>query len=61
MWNVKNFAMTFWILEDYEGDKKLVVVDKVMEELNKLHEQYRPEYERVYKETTGEEVDIDQG
>ena len=48
-------------LEDYEGDKKLVVVDKVMEELNKLHEQYRPEYERVYKETTGEEVDIDQG
>lgn len=48
-------------LEDYEGDKKLVVVEKVMEELNKLHEQYRPEYERVYKETTGEEVDIDQG
>ena len=48
-------------LEDYEGDKKLVVVDKVMEELNKLHEQYRPEYERVYKETTGEDVDIDQG
>jgi glycerol-3-phosphate O-acyltransferase len=48
-------------LEDYEGDKKLVVVDKVMEELNKLHEQYRPEYERIYKETTGEEVDIDQG
>jgi glycerol-3-phosphate O-acyltransferase len=48
-------------LEDYEGDKKLVVVDKVMEELNKLHEQYRPEYERGYKETTGEEVDIDQG
>ena len=48
-------------LEDYEGDKKLVVVDKVMEELNKLHEQYRPEYERVYKEVTGEDVDIDQG
>ena len=48
-------------LEDYEGDKKLVVVEKVMEELNKLHEQYRPEYERVYKETTGEDVDIDQG
>lgn len=48
-------------LEDYEGDKKVVVVDKVMEELDKLHNQYRAEYERVYKETTGEEVDIDQG
>lgn len=48
-------------LEDYEGDKKIVVVDKVMEELDKLHNQYRAEYERVYKETTGEEVDIDQG
>ena len=48
-------------LEDYEGDKKVVVVDKVMEELDKLHNQYRAEYERVYKETTGEDVDIDQG
>lgn len=48
-------------LEDYEGDKKIVVVDKVMEELDKLHNQYRAEYERVYKETTGEDVDIDQG
>ena len=48
-------------LEDYEGDKKVVVVDKVMEQLDKLHNQYRAEYERVYKETTGEEVDIDQG
>ena len=28
-------------LEDYEGDKKVVVVDKVMEELDKLHNQYR--------------------
>lgn len=48
-------------LEDYEGDKKVIVVEKIMEELDKLHQQYRPEYERVYKEVTGEDVDIDQG
>ncbi|MDD7416714.1 MAG: 1-acyl-sn-glycerol-3-phosphate acyltransferase [Treponemataceae bacterium] len=47
-------------LEDYDGDKKMVVVSKVMDELQKLHDKYRPMYEKAFKDATGEEPDVEQ-
>lgn len=47
-------------LDDFEGDKKVVVVDKVMEQLQVLHNQYKETYQKAYREATGEEPDINQ-
>ncbi|MCR5699678.1 MAG: 1-acyl-sn-glycerol-3-phosphate acyltransferase [Treponemataceae bacterium] len=47
-------------LDDYEGDKKMVVVGKVMEELQKLHDKYKPMYEETFKAQTGLDADVEQ-
>ena len=47
-------------LEDYEGDKKVVTVGKIMEELQKLHDKYTPMYKAAFKSATGQESDVEQ-
>lgn len=47
-------------LEDYDGDKKPIVVGKIMDELQALHDKYNPMYREAFKTATGEEPDVEQ-
>lgn len=47
-------------LENYEGDKKVVVVSKIMEILQNLHDEHTEEYKTLYKNTFGKETSVEQ-
>ncbi|MGP1587374.1 MAG: 1-acyl-sn-glycerol-3-phosphate acyltransferase [Treponemataceae bacterium] len=47
-------------LEDYEGDKKIIVVNRIMEELQKLHDKYAGDYQSLYRQTFNEDSCVQQ-
>ena len=47
-------------LEDFDGDKKPIVVSKIMQELDNLHQKYLPMYTKTFKDDMGFDPDVEQ-